>query len=306
MQVGIIATFNAQTMKSWIITLILFLFGVRAAHAGDKRALLIGISQYPSQRSPELTWSPIHGANDVALIKKTLQKQGYAVTTLTNANATASNIRSAFVKLEKQVKPDDIVYIHFSGHGQAYEDASGDEADGWDEAIVPYDAMLQFKQGVYDGSRHILDDELEQYLTVIRKKAGKNGHVYVVLDACHMGGASRGDEMEEDELFIRGTDKGFSPTGKKYIPKIDRRGNMRIQSHPAMASICIIEACRAYQTNAEIKQGGQYFGPLTYYINQTLQNVRLSSDTGWVETVRSFMGKDRRLIKQNMVTEKSN
>lgn len=293
-------------MKKWIAIIIIIILGTSAAHAGAKRALLIGISEYPTHRMPELTWNPIHGANDVALIKKTLQKQGYSVTLLTNANATASKIRSAFMKLTKDVKPDDNVYIHFSGHGQAYEDVSGDEADGWDEALVPYDAMLQFKQGVYDGSRHILDDELEQYLTAIRQKAGKKGHVYVVLDACHMGGASRGDEMEEDELYIRGTDKGFTPSGKKYIPRIDRRGNMKVQSHPAMAHICIIEACRAYQTNAEIKQDGNYYGPLTYYINQTLQKVRLSSDTGWVETVRSLMGKDRRLIKQNMVTEKSN
>lgn len=293
-------------MKKWIAIIIIIILGTSAAHAGAKRALLIGISEYPTHRMPEQTWNPIHGANDVALIKKTLQKQGYSVTLLTNANATASKIRSAFMKLTKDVKPDDNVYIHFSGHGQAYEDVSGDEADGWDEALVPYDAMLQFKQGVYDGSRHILDDELEQYLTAIRQKAGKKGHVYVVLDACHMGGASRGDEMEEDELYIRGTDKGFTPSGKKYIPKIDRRGNMRVQSHPAMAHICIIEACRAYQTNAEIKQDGNYYGPLTYYINQTLQKVRLSSDTGWVETVRNLMCKDRRLIKQNMVTEKSN
>lgn len=293
-------------MKKWIAIIIIIILGTSAAHAGAKRALLIGISEYPTHRMPELTWNPIHGANDVALIKKTLQKQSYSVTLLTNANATASKIRSAFMKMTKDVKPDDNVYIHFSGHGQAYEDVSGDEADGWDEALVPYDAMLQFKQGVYDGSRHILDDELEQYLTAIRQKAGKKGHVYVVLDACHMGGASRGDEMEEDELYIRGTDKGFTPSGKKYIPKIDRRGNMRVQSHPAMAHICIIEACRAYQTNAEIKQDGNYYGPLTYYINQTLQKVRLSSDTGWVETVRNLMCKDRRLIKQNMVTEKSN
>lgn len=293
-------------MKKWIAIIIIIILGTSAAHAGAKRALLIGISEYPTHRMPELTWNPIHGANDVALIKKTLQKQSYSVTLLTNANATASKIRSAFMKLTKDVKPDDNVYIHFSGHGQAYEDVSGDEADGWDEALVPYDAMLQFKQGVYDGSRHILDDELEQYLTAIRQKAGKKGHVYVVLDACHMGGASRGDEMEEDELYIRGTDKGFTPSGKKYIPKIDRRGNMRVQSHPAMAHICIIEACRAYQTNAEIKQDGNYYGPLTYYINQTLQKVRLSSDTGWVETVRNLMCKDRCLIKQNMVTEKSN
>ena len=188
-------------MRNWIIFIFLVLICVCTAHAGEKRALLIGISEYPTHRMPELTWNPIHGANDVALIKKTLQKQGYSITLLTNANATASKIRSAFMKLEKDVKQDDIVYIHFSGHGQAYEDVSGDEADGWDEALVPYDAMLQFKQGVYDGSRHILDDELEQYLTAIRNKAGKNGHVYVVLDACHMGGASRGDEVEELSLI---------------------------------------------------------------------------------------------------------
>ena len=121
-----------------------------------------------------------------------------------------------------------------------------------------------------------------------------------------MGGASRGDEMEEEELFIRGTDQGFSPNGKKYIPKIDRRGNMKVQLRPGMSGICILEACRAYQTNAEIKQNGRYYGPLTYYVNQTLSKISLSSDTTWIETVRTFMGKDRRLIKQNMVSEKSN
>lgn len=199
-----------------------------------------------------------------------------------------------------------MVYIHFSGHGQAYEDLSGDEDDGWDEAIVPYDAMRQYKSGVYDGSCHIIDDELEGYISSIRKKAGSKGYVYLILDACHTGGASRGDETDEEELFVRGTDNGFTPNGKKYIPKIDRRGNMRILSHEGMSGVCILEACRAYQTNTEIKQDGRYYGPLTYYINRTLQKNNLSSDTDWVESVRVLMGKDRRLVKQNMVSEKSN
>lgn len=56
-------SFNTQTMKNWIITALLFFFGMCAAHAGGTRALLIGISEYPTHRMPELTWNPIHGAN---------------------------------------------------------------------------------------------------------------------------------------------------------------------------------------------------------------------------------------------------
>ena len=293
-------------MKKWIAIVTLILLGVCCAHAGGKRALLIGISDYPTYRAADLTWNPIHGANDVELMKGTLCKKGFSVTTITNSSATASKVRLAFRKLATECRAGDLVYIHFSGHGQAYEDLSGDETDGWDEAIVPYDAMLQYKAGVYDGRNHILDDELEGYVSSIRAKVGRQGYVYLVLDACHMGGASRGDEVEEEELFIRGTDQGFSPNGKKYIPKIDRRGNMKVQSRPGMSGICILEACRAYQTNAEIKQNGRYYGPLTYYVYQTLSKISLTSNTNWIETVRTLMGKDRRLIKQNMVSEKNN
>lgn len=275
------------------------------ADAVEKRALLIGISDYPSVKGhPDLEWSDIHGANDVAEITPTLERQGFKMTLLTNSKATAANIRKAFQQLESSVKAGDLVYIHFSGHGQAVEDKNGDEADGWDEAIIPYDARMKFMKGVYEGENHILDDELETYFTTIRNKLGKTGYLYVVLDACHMGGASRGDEEEEEEVFIRGTDKGFSPSGKRYIPKIDRRGNMKVNSASGNQSgICILEACRAYQTNAEIKQNGKYYGPLTYYINQYLAGKSLTSNNSWVESVRVLMNKDKRLIKQNMVIE---
>ena len=275
------------------------------ADAVEKRALLIGISDYPSVKGhPELEWNDIHGANDVAEITPTLKRQGFKTTSLTNSRATAANIRKAVQQLEASVKAGDLVYIHFSGHGQAVEDKNGDEADGWDEAIIPYDARIKFLKGIYEGENHILDDELEKYFTTIRNKLGESGYLYVVLDACHMGGASRGDEEEDDELFIRGTDKGFSPSGKRYIPKIDRRGNMKVSSSGSNQSgICILEACRAYQTNAEIKQNGQYHGPLSYYINQYLSGKNLTSNKTWVESVRTLMNKDKRLIKQNMVIE---
>ena len=269
--------------------------------------MLIGISDYPNVKGhPELEWSDIHGANDVSTLGKTLRKQGFRTSSLIDSKATATNIRKALRQLEASASAGDLIYIHFSGHGQAVEDINGDEDDGWDEAIIPYDARIKYVKGIYEGENHLLDDELEGYFTSIREKIGKTGFLYVVLDACHMGGASRGDEDEEEELFIRGTDKGFSPSGKRYIPKIDRSGNMKVSSsRNTLSGICILEACRAYQTNAEIKQNGQYYGPLSYYINQYLSGKNLTSNKTWVESVRTLMNKDKRLIKQNMVIESS-
>lgn len=267
--------------------------------------MLIGISDYPNVKGhPELEWSDIHGANDVSTLSKTLRKQGFRTSSLINSKATATHIRKTLRQLEASASAGDLIYIHFSGHGQAVEDINGDEDDGWDEAIIPYDARIKYVKGIYEGENHLLDDELEGYFTSIREKIGKTGFLYVVLDACHMGGASRGDEDEEEELFIRGTDKGFSPSGKRYIPKIDRSGNMKVSSsRNTLSGICILEACRAYQTNAEIKQNGQYYGPLSYYINQYLSGKNLTSNKTWVESVRTLMNKDKRLIKQNMVIE---
>ena len=96
------------------------------------------------------------------------------------------------------------------------------------------------------------------------------------------------------------------PNGKRYIPPIDRRGNIAVAPQAGMSGICILEACRAYQTNTEIKEDGRYCGPLTYYVNLVLLDESLSPDTQWVEKVRALMARDPRLIRQNMVSEKSN
>ncbi len=273
--------------------------------AAKRYALLIGISEYPMYSDmPQSSWPSIHGENDVNLVSATLKKQGFSVNTILNKKAVASAIRESFKQLMQKVAVGDIVYIHFSGHGQSYEDMSGDEDDGWDEAIVPYDARNMYIKGVYEGSNHILDDELETYFTAIRKKIGAKGFLYVVLDACHMGGASRGEESD-DEIFVRGSDNGFSPHQKRYIPKIDRRGNMPVSHINGLSEICIIEACRSYQSNAEIKQGANYYGPLSYYINQSLKSIPITITSNLIENVRKAMNADPRLIKQNMVVEQS-
>jgi translation initiation factor IF-1 len=298
---------RTYNIRGVVLIIIALIFSTTNICATKKHALLIGISEYPVYSDiPQSSWQSIHGTNDIKLITNVLKNQGFSVQKILNKQATAAKIRKSLKQLIQKVTHGDIVYVHFSGHGQSYEDISGDEADGWDEAIVPYDARSIYIEGVYEGTNHILDDELEIYFTAIRKKIGEQGFLYVVLDACHMGGASRGNEVDDDEIFVRGSYKGFSPNKKRYIPKIDKRGNMLVSQASGQSGICVLEACRSYQTNAEIKQNGTYYGPLSYYINQTLKSTSLTTNTDWIETVRKAMNADKRLTRQNMVVEQSN
>ena len=126
--------------------------------------------------------------------------------------------------------------------------------------------------------------------------------LYVVIDACHAGKASMGDEEE----VYRGTKAGFSCSGKYYRPQKLEKGNYyNIPSSPALGKVVFLEACRSYQVNREIMEEGKYFGPLSYYINQALSNCRLTDDTTWIETVKENMSKDSRLFNQNVVIEHS-
>jgi hypothetical protein len=275
--------------------------------AQQKHALLIGISDYPQHKDPDASWSRIHGANDVQLLSPILSKQGFKVTTLTNKSATHDAITKSLIKLGQSIHSGDIVYIHLSGHGQAVEDENGDEVDGWDEAFIPYDAQRRYKKDVYQGENHLLDDELNMHLNTIRKKVGENGIVYVVMDACHAGSSYRGEE-DEDSVYVRGTDVGFSKNRKPYTPPMDKREYFRVSSGKGMSHIYMLEACRSYQVNTEIKENGQYYGPLSYYISQQLLTTTLLFDTKWIEKVRKSMENDSRLFfprQQNMVTESS-
>ena len=263
-----------------------------------KRAFLVGISDYGQTGAN--SWNNIHGANDVELLIPTLKKQGFKTKSVCNKTATARRIRKELSTLLASCRRGDIVYLHFSCHGQPFEDLDGDEEDGWDESLVPYDARKVFSAGKYEGVNHIKDDELHTYIQKIRNAVGSKG--------CHAGGSSRGDEgddEDDDDPIIRGTKDGFSPHGKSFRPRIDTKSNFKIASSAGLSDVVIVEACRSYQSNCEIKQNGKYYGPLSYYLNKTLQSYSVSANLNWVNEVKSQMDRDRRLTKQNLVYETS-
>ena len=289
-----------------VILFIFTLFLITPSFAQRKQAVIVGISDYP--KTAENCWTSLHGDNDIDILLPVLKKQGFNVAKLSGKTATAKRIRKELNNLVTLSEQGDFIYLHFSCHGQPYEDLNGDEEDGWDESIVPYDALMVYQKGKYEGANHITDDELSSYFKKLRSKIGQKGLVCVVIDACHAGGASRGeDDMEEDEdeIYVRGIKKGFSPQGKDFRPRINSKGNFVIPQEAGLSDIIVLEACRSYQSNYEIKQAGKFYGPLSYYIGQVLSKQPFAHSIDWVLEVKKLMNADKRLTRQNMVYETS-
>ena len=249
-------------------------------------------------------WANISGANDIVLLTPLFKEQGFSVISLVDGEATHAGITKAFEKLIKKSKKGDIVYVHFSMHGQPFEDLNGDEEDCWDEALIPVDAQMQYSKGVYEGDNHLLDDELEGYFEKLRSKIGSTGQLYVVLDACHSGTASRGDDDH-----VRGTREGFTRSEKNYTPDRTSETNdyFSVLTTEGQSPVTFIEACRSYQVNKEVRdvETNIWYGSLSYYIAKTMKELKIDGSEGWIEAVKAGMSGNRKLRKQNVVIEKS-
>ena len=112
-------------MMRRLITIIMLVFCVTISYAQKKYALLVGISNYHALNKTS-EWNDIHGTNDVSLIAPILKKQGFNVSVITETKATHDNILKQLKQLTQKVSKDAIVYLHFSCHGQPFEDLNGD------------------------------------------------------------------------------------------------------------------------------------------------------------------------------------
>lgn len=295
-------------MRNLTKLLVSVCFGIifcgQSVHAETKRALLVGISDYDNAMEDPNKWANISGANDVLLLSPLFSEQGYTVTSLVDSMATHANITKALKQLAKDSKKGDMVYIHFSMHGQPFEDLDGDEEDGWDEALIPVDAEMLYAEGVYEGKNHLLDDELEVYFNDIRSKLGSEGQLYVILDACHSGTGVRGDDEH-----IRGTREGFTRSGKDYTPDRTKENNdyFTISTAKGQSPITVLEACRSYQVNKEVRdvETNTWYGSLSYYIAKSMKDNQTVGSDEWIEAIKTGMANNRRLRKQNVVIEKS-
>lgn len=255
-----------------IVSVVLFLLSVQLS-AQTKRALVIGLGEQQDKN-----WAKINGDKDVSYVKSMLFGAGYnEIDTLVNEQATKENIVLAFNNLAKNSNVGDIVYIHFSGHGQLVTDINGDESDGWDESWIPYDAYLSYSEND-KGDKHLVDDEINGLLSAIRNAIGASGKLLVVVDACHSGDSTRGDEIDE---IVRGVNEEF------VIPKGET-----VNTNSALVEQWLtLSACKDYQLNQEMQSPP--VGKLTYAIYSVSKEGEVTEGA-----VRKFMQLNRGKIPQ--------
>lgn len=159
---------------------------------GGKLALCMGIDNYPS--------APLSGCvNDAALWARTLEARGFVVTRPDQSRLTRRGLEDAVASILSQARRGDEVIIQYSGHGTRFQDPSGDEVDGADEAYVPIDC---------DTGGYLLDDEFE---ALVKANLPEGVRLTCILDCCHSGTITRAR---------LGLDRTVSGAVARYLPPL--------------------------------------------------------------------------------------
>ena len=219
--------------------------------------LFIGINDYENVLVPKLTWCEA----DATGVRGALSARGWdgaeltdgdlgngELFTLLGAAATKDQILAAIGALVDNAGAGDYILVYYSGHGTSIPDVDGDESDGYDEAIVPYD---------FDWSDPtlILDDELRAVFA--RSRTGKGA---VIFDSCNSGG-----------MINKGIDgKGFQPRsfGSRDMGGGASNGDLDILDLPVLAA--------ARQNEYSYETAAMGHGVFSFFLIEGLQ--RLGTD----------------------------
>lgn len=274
----------------------------RTTEGPDALALIIAIADYGAppagmknaRGQDVLAYRPLNADNDVPLIRSGLELHGFRaanIRELRDAAATHDGIVAALEALVAAAGPGDVVVIHYSGHGHQLTDQDGpnDELDGYDEVLVPYGAPAELVSG-YDGSLHLRDDVLGEYVRRLRERTGAHGSVTVFLDACFSGTGTRGGD---EELPARGVLVPLGPPNAEAAARPATRGPGATEGTglevPAaagtrggnagvsgLAPFTVLSAARHDEVAHEMyaEDGATVVGSLTYALSQALPRLR--------------------------------
>ncbi len=239
-----------------------------------QRSLHIGINNYPG------TKSDLKGCvNDAEDWQEELTKRGFSSTILLDSQATKAEIVKEFTKIIEATGPDDIAVITYSGHGTWVPDINGDEVDGRDEGLCPWDIA---KGNV------LLDDEL---VNIFRTR-GWSSRVIFISDSCHSGTVSRaipGMLDEEDgttprylapEVFI---DDPFILNQARTVEK-------EVNQCLPEAAALLISGCKDTEYSYDANFKGKPNGAFTYVALQELKKLPLDATyVEWFKKIRQTL-----------------
>ena len=192
---------------------------------------------------------------------------------LIDRQATRPNVLAAIAELLGKLERKDLGVITFSGHGTYVDDESGDEADGFDEALVTQELDV------------ILDDELGELLA----NRAVGSRLIFQTDACHSGTATRsiGPRLLDSHSPHRG--RFLPPARLKGRPGRARR-SAKMRRTPRLVDVIHFGGCADDQTSADTEFSGVPQGAHSYYWFQSLSKLRPGATYGdWVAALAKLL-----------------
>lgn len=254
----------------------------RAAKADGgmaKHALCIGINDYPG------TDSDLAGCvNDANDWTKALTSRGFTVEKLSDRKATGKAMREAIGATVTQAKAGDLVVVQYSGHGSYVPDEDGEEPDGTDECLCPYDIM---------SNGPITDDELYDLYSA-RERGVK---IVMISDSCHSGTVARFAPITTPPT-VRGR---RAPQRKvRFLPPsvfLSRREaaklgilarGLRRSSPPGRHAALLMAGCQDYEYSYDAYFSGRPNGAFTFVALRALDSLPArASYATWFTRIRS-------------------
>jgi hypothetical protein len=183
------------------------------------KALLVGLAKYANPKNN------LDGVeNDVSAMVKILTSFGITdLEIVRDSNATGENIKNGLRNLVAGAKAGDTRIFYYSGHGALLppELSGTDDADGRDEALVPYEGTV--------GSL-ILDNWIGTFLKTVLPK---DVFYWGIYDACHSGdlfkdavvdGLPPPFPADAQEKIVRFPDLYFDAPPIRMTPQFDSPG----------------------------------------------------------------------------------
>lgn len=242
----------------------------------SKKALCIGINDYPGTDN-DLAGC-VNDANDWA---DELGQRGFAVNVMLDAQCTHAALCQAIKGMIHGAQKGDTLLITYSGHGTWLPDSSGDEPDGRDEGLCPWDIG---KAGP------LLDDDIR------RMFAARAAGVRIVLlsDSCHSGSVTRGREDDLDPGQPRARFMPLAawlPAGE--LPKASARPAKLTLGLKRSGGDLLLAGCLDTQFSWDTRFRGRPNGAFTYYALKTLREAGPASYEDWFKAIRSYLPSTR-------------
>ena len=182
------------------------------------------------------------------------------------AQPTKINVVCALKAIGKQSKPGDFVYIHYSGHGDRVPTIYSDLKKGPTQDKV----LCALEEDIRDIKFGYLLDEL----------VDKGLVVFVVLDCCHSGGASRLSPHTRIRCRRIGNESAKEEEPRQVPTMGDLRNALPVQTRfYRPRGYNLVAACQPHEVAEEwIADDGKVHGAMTFYLLQSLLSLRLSTE----------------------------